>query len=159
MIVGSTSGDAAADVFPPIKWSSVESQASVTGPNGIITSQCFNGKDLQTFDNQGNVIRHIPRMPQIHNVENCVEQPQVDARGDLYGILRDSDYLVGYSKTGVKWSKKLNCGNIDYAKRIVVGGNGHVYAIASANGGLHVWGISPNITPPAYRDVAAQGSL
>lgn len=150
-LVAVTNGSAAADVVPSLTWGPHVQQlyAPTTAPDGEITSACqpYANADLQTFDNQGNVVRQIPRSPQVEGVQNCVGQPQVGADGDVYGTLWNSDILVGYGSNGLKWSKDLNCG-IYNSNKVVVGGNGRIYTVASENSEVKIWGISPNITPP-----------
>jgi hypothetical protein len=143
----------AAEIVPPLTWGPLSQQMNfpITAPGGEITTGCvtWGADDLQTYDNQGNVIRQIPRSPQVEGTANCVREPLVDSQGDVYGVLPNSDILVANSTNGVKWSKDLNCGTNYYNNlKVVVGGNGRIYTVASENGEVRIWGIDPNITPP-----------
>lgn len=156
-LVAVTNGTvAAAEVVPPLTWGPHAQQLymPVSAPDGEITTACnpYANADLQTFDNQGSVVRQIPRSPQVAGVQNCVGQPQVGADGDVYGTLWNSDILVGYGASGLKWSKDLNCGTFN-SNKVVIGGNGRIYTVAFENGEVKIWGISPNITPPLVEPV------
>lgn|GEM_PF-5533356 len=154
-----TSGNAAAtEVVPPLTWGPLSEylRFPITAPNGELTAGCdpWGTDELQTYDNQGNVIRQISRSPQVEGMDNCVHEPLVDSQGDVYGVLPNSDILVANSQTGLKWSKDLNCGTNYYNNlKVVVGGNGRIYTVASEDGQVRIWGIEPNATPPLTEPV------
>jgi hypothetical protein len=150
-------GTASADTIPPTQFDKVVLGSNVgkivTDPAGNVTSACttYNGgQDLTTYSPTGAIVRQLSRTSQIDGVTNCITQPEVDKNGDLYGIPDGGSgrgpNLLAYRGNTLKWKYPLACGYSQGAQ-YVVGATGNIYATVHGGDGVHLIGLTPNVSP------------
>lgn len=150
----------AVESFPTLQWPSpvtigATDSPPVTSPNGDITVPCqpgSSGSDLVTYSATGQLVRQIPRTPNIDGVPNCITVPIADKNGHVYGrpygkvsgVWKYGANLLAYNGNTLKWKYPLACSS--GAPSYEVGANGNIYSTKRlSSGAMRLIGLSPEV--------------